>query len=61
VNFLQRNIQQNPGGCEVTIQVTDEETERRAGLRTGNGKLLVNDDLIEYLQTADILYKVEVS
>jgi DNA polymerase III subunit alpha len=61
VTFLQRNIQQNPGSCEVSIQVVDENTERKAALRSSNGKLLVNDDLIEYLQTADILYKVEVS
>jgi len=61
VQFLHRNIQQYPGNCEVTIQISDMEQERSTALRSSSGKLLVNDDLIEYLQTADILYKVEVS
>ncbi len=61
VNFLQRNVQQNPGGCELNFQIFDGESERSMQLRSNNGRLLVNDDLIEYLQTADIKYKVEVS
>lgn len=61
VNFLQRNIQQHPGACELNFQIFDEENERSTLLRSNNGKLHVNDDLIEYLQTADIKYKVEVS
>jgi hypothetical protein len=44
----------------LSIIVTDEESEYRAALRSSSGKVLVNDDLIEYLQTADIAYKVEV-
>jgi DNA polymerase-3 subunit alpha len=61
VDFLQTNFQQNPGGCDLSIIVTDEESEYRAALRSSSGKVLVNDDLIEYLQTADIAYKVEVN
>ncbi|KAA5533666.1 DNA polymerase III subunit alpha [Taibaiella lutea] len=61
VDFLQTNFLQNPGGCDLSIIVTDEESEYRAALRSSSGKVLVNDDLIEYLQTADIAYKVEVS
>lgn len=61
VDFLQTNFQQNPGGCDLNIIVTDEETDYRATMRSSSGKVLVNDDLIEYLQTADIAYKVEVS
>ncbi len=61
VSFLQQNIQQHPGGCELNFQIFDEENERSAILRSNNGRLHVNDDLIEYLQTADIKYKVEVS
>ena len=61
VEFLNTNIKQNPGSCEVNIFISDEASDYSANLRSGNGRLLVNDDLIEYLQTADIRYKVEVS
>ncbi len=61
VQFLHRNIQQYPGSCELSILVTDIENERQATLRTTSGRLLVNDDLIEYLQSSEIRYKVEVS
>jgi len=61
VDFLQTNFQQNPGNCDLSIIVTDEASDYRASLRSSSGKVLVNDDLIEYLQTADIAYKVEVS
>jgi DNA polymerase-3 subunit alpha len=60
VDFLQTNFQQNPGGCDVNIVVSDEASDYRSSLRSSSGKVLVNDDLIEYLQTADIAYKVEV-
>lgn len=61
VEFLDSNIKQNPGSCEVSIFISDEASDYTANLRSSNGRLLVNDDLIEYLQTADIRYKVEVS
>jgi len=61
VQFLQRNLMQYPGNCEIMIQVTGTEQEQNTMLRSTGGRLLVNDDLIEYLQTADILYKVETA
>lgn len=61
VDFLQTNFAQNPGGCDLNIIITDEATEFKTALRSSAGKVLVNDDLIEYLQTADIAYKVEIS
>jgi DNA polymerase-3 subunit alpha len=61
VDFLQTNFAQNPGGCDLNIIITDEATDFKTALRSSAGKVLVNDDLIEYLQTADIAYKVEIS
>jgi len=61
VEFLQTNFQQHPGSCDLNIIITDENSDYRTTLRSSSGKVLVNDDLIEYLQTADIAYKVEVS
>ncbi len=60
VDFLQTNFSQNPGGCDLNIIISDEASDYRSTLRSSQGKVLVNDDLIEYLQTADIAYKVEV-
>lgn len=59
VSFLQQNVQQYPGNSEIALQVSDPETGRATTLRSSNGKLLVNDDLIEFLQVEGILYKVE--
>ncbi len=61
VDFLSRNIQQHPGACELSILITDPDNERNTTLRSSGGRLLVNDDLIDYLQDAHIRYKVEAS
>jgi len=62
VQFLNKNIQQHPGSCELSFIITDDAADHKTGLRTPNGKVLVNDDLIEYLERNDhIKYKVEVS
>ncbi|MFT4062710.1 MAG: DNA polymerase III subunit alpha [Edaphocola sp.] len=61
VQFLQQNIASHPGNCEIAIQITDEENGREMGMSSpSNRRLLLNDDLVEYLQAADIMYKVEV-
>ena len=62
VKFLNQNIQEHPGSCELSFVITDDENERRTGMRTTSGKVLINDDLIDYLQENDFIkYKVEVS
>jgi DNA polymerase-3 subunit alpha len=60
VDFLSKNIKQYPGSCELNIYVNEPETEQAITLKSNNGRLLVNDDLIEYLQTEDLMYKVEI-
>ncbi len=62
VKFLTQNIQEHPGSCELSFVITDDANERRTGMRTTSGKVLINDDLIDYLQENDFIkYKVEVS
>lgn len=62
VKFLHQNIQMYPGNCELSFVINDAENNHRINMRTPSGKLLINDDLIDYLHEHDyIKYKVEVS
>lgn len=62
VLFLKENLQKNPGSTEMKIVISDPESNREIEMvSVQNNKILVNDDLIDYLQTEDIMYKVETN
>jgi DNA polymerase-3 subunit alpha len=58
VHFMRQNMQQYPGKCELNILVSEEE-QNKTTLRTANGRILPNDDLIEYLTESSIPFNVE--
>ncbi len=60
VHFLQKNLQQYPGSCEVNFRITDPERDKIIELRSSKGRLQLNDDLIEYLEAKEIAFKVDI-
>jgi DNA polymerase III subunit alpha len=50
VDFVENNVKKYPGSTDLTVCVKDDETEMAVRLKTQGKKLVLNDDLIRYLQ-----------
>lgn len=60
IAFLQNNFRTHPGNTDVILQIVDEDMVTK--LKTGNMRLEVNDELIQYLTNHDhIRYSVDVA
>lgn len=62
VSFIETNVKTNPGPTDMILAVWDEsDTDNKCQLKTHNNKLVLNDELIQYLQQNEIQFSVEVS
>jgi len=58
--FMQENARKNPGSTELVISVKDMETDMAIRLKTQSRKILISDELINFLaENEDIKYSVE--
>lgn len=56
VHFLTDNIRNNPGSCEMLLQLTDPQHGWKVDLRSINKKLEMNDELADFLEKQDNLH-----
>jgi DNA polymerase-3 subunit alpha len=62
VYFLTENVKNNPGTSELSLHIVDEEADMQVALKTHHTKLMLNDDLIRFLQERDdIKYALETT
>ena len=55
VRFLTDNIRENPGSCEMLLQLTDPREGWKVDLRSINKRLEMNDELAHFLEKQDNL------
>jgi DNA polymerase III subunit alpha len=48
-DFLEKNIKAYPGNTDLVLQVTDEETNWVARLKSQNRRIALNDELLQFL------------
>ncbi len=58
--FLIQNAQQYPGKCELRINIQGYDDGREIDLVSTNGKMLINDELIDHLNAHNIKYRLEI-
>jgi DNA polymerase-3 subunit alpha len=55
VNFIEKNIKNNPGNTELIIHVADEQGNMSVRLKSQAIRIVVNDELIRFLQDNDFI------
>lgn len=55
VIFISNNIKNNPGNTELIIHVADEQENRSVRLKSTAKRILVTDELIQFLQNNDYI------